>query len=97
MPYKDPVIRKQKARERWDIWAKRNRSKAAQRTKDWRNNNRNYWMWFQARKRAKEKGLEFNITVDDIVIPETCPVFDIPLMPNPKEGVLGNTLLLLIE
>lgn len=28
-----------------------------------------------ARKRAKNRGLEFNICIDDVVIPEFCPVF----------------------
>ena len=32
-----------------------------------------------ARKRAKEKGLEFSITADDISIPDICPVLGIPL------------------
>ena len=32
-----------------------------------------------ARKRAKEKGLEFSITADDISIPDICPVLRIPL------------------
>ena len=32
-----------------------------------------------ARKRAKDKGLEFSITHEDILIPEICPVLGIPL------------------
>jgi hypothetical protein len=32
-----------------------------------------------AKQRAKIKGHEFSITVDDIVIPETCPVLGIKL------------------
>jgi hypothetical protein len=33
-----------------------------------------------AKSRAKEKNLEFNITVEDIVIPEKCPLLGIELM-----------------
>jgi hypothetical protein len=48
-----------------------------------------------ARSRAKKKGLEFTITVDDIVIPERCPVFDYPLirMPGHKMGPIHTATL----
>lgn len=32
-----------------------------------------------ARKRAKDKGIDFSITVEDIYIPDVCPVLGIPL------------------
>lgn len=32
-----------------------------------------------ARYRAKKKGIEFDLTVDDLVIPAFCPVLGIPL------------------
>lgn len=31
-----------------------------------------------AKRRAAEKGIEFDLTIDDIVIPEVCPVLGIP-------------------
>jgi hypothetical protein len=37
-----------------------------------------------AKSRAKRLGLEFNLTLDDIIIPEKCPVFGITL--EKKEG-----------
>lgn len=40
---------------------------------------REWRMWYQAKKRAQKLGLPFNITVDDIVIPETCPILGITL------------------
>lgn len=33
----------------------------------------------QAKRRAAAKGLEFNLTKDDIIIPEVCPVLGIPI------------------
>jgi hypothetical protein len=33
-----------------------------------------------ARKRARQNGLEFSISITDIVVPETCPIFGIPLI-----------------
>jgi len=40
-------------------------------------------LWEWAKSRAKKKGVEFTMTVDDIVIPERCPVFDYPLIRMP--------------
>lgn len=36
-------------------------------------------MWKSAYNRAKTKGIEFNIEESDIIIPERCPLLDIPL------------------
>ena len=33
-----------------------------------------------AKKRAKKKGLEFNIDESDFIVPERCPILDIPLI-----------------
>jgi hypothetical protein len=38
-----------------------------------------------ARSRAKRRNIPFNLTIEDIVIPEVCPVLGIPLTRN-----LGN-------
>jgi hypothetical protein len=53
--------------------------KRLQRGRDWRKENLAKDMWFQARKRALLKGLEFNLEVTDIIIPEVCPVLGIKL------------------
>lgn len=37
------------------------------------------FMWRDAKKRAKEKQLAFDIDVADIAIPDTCPVLGIPV------------------
>jgi hypothetical protein len=42
-----------------------------------------YGMWNRAHKRAVKKGLEFTIKVEDIVIPERCPLLGVVLK---KEG-----------
>lgn len=41
-----------------------------------------------ARARAKKRGLEFNITIEDIPIPNVCPLLYIPLFPS--EGKMSN-------
>lgn len=35
-----------------------------------------------AKVRATKRGLPFDLTIDDIVIPERCPILDIPLIPG---------------
>jgi hypothetical protein len=54
-------------------------------------------MWSRAKYRAKQKGLEFNITKEDIVIPDTCPLLGIPMQSasldriDPSKGYIkGN-------
>lgn len=39
-------------------------------------------MWRSAKRRARANGLDFSIVVEDITIPEVCPVLGIPLYPG---------------
>lgn len=49
-------------------------------------------IWERAKKRAKQKGWEFNLSVHDIPpIPENCPVLGIPLAPNDVAGPLDSS------
>jgi len=47
-------------------------------------------MWRRAANRAKEQQLAFDILVDDIVIPDVCPVLGIPLVINKGKSGGGN-------
>lgn len=49
------------------------------RNKEFRRNRTNEYILASARKRANKKGLDFDITLDDVVIPEVCPVLGIPI------------------
>ena len=35
---------------------------------------------YRAKQNSKDKGLEFNISVEDIIIPSHCPYLNIPLL-----------------
>ena len=37
-------------------------------------------LWSRAKYRAKQKGLDFTITKEDIVIPDTCPLLGTPMV-----------------
>lgn len=41
-------------------------------------------MLMGAKRRAKLKGLEFNLTKEDIIIPDKCPILEIPLFKGNK-------------
>lgn len=43
-------------------------------------------MWKAAEKRAKERGLDFNIEESDIVIPKICPILEVPLEFGTKDN-----------
>ena len=39
-----------------------------------------YYLWKAAKKRAKNRSLDFAIEVSDIIIPQLCPLLNIPLV-----------------
>lgn len=45
----------------------------------WRTLNPEAYLLHTAKSRAKKKGFEFDISIEDIIIPEICPVLGIPL------------------
>ena len=50
-------------------------------------------MLYAARSRAKKAEIEFNLTIEDIAIPEICPVLGIPLFARVNGGKVPPTLL----
>ena len=54
---------------------------------NWRYNNLEKYLLQNAKHRAKKTGLDFNLTIDDIVIPEVCPYLGVKLDPIFGKGV----------
>jgi len=54
--------------------------------RDWRARSQQYLMYTGAKCRAKRDSLEFNINKEDIIIPDVCPVLDIPIKRNEGSG-----------
>lgn len=49
-------------------------------------------IWEGAKKRAKENGVTFSLTIHDMPdVPDTCPVLGIPIRPNEKSGPLDSS------
>ncbi len=73
MPYKDPEMNRVYQRE----YARKSRLATPLRIKETKHKYRlahpERLMFNEAKLRAKKKGLEFSITVEDIHIPTTCP------------------------
>jgi hypothetical protein len=49
-------------------------------TEDWNDRHPQHVRLHSIKTRAKRKGLEFNLTPSDIVIPDVCPVLGIPII-----------------
>ena len=56
------------------------------------NSNKRYKIWCSAKKRAKAKGLDFNIELEDIPeIPKYCPVLGIEIKSNTTNAPLDSS------
>ena len=60
----------------------RDREKNLARVAKWRQDNYEYTILRDAKKRAAKKGLEFSIELSDIIVPEKCPLLGIVLFPK---------------
>jgi hypothetical protein len=67
-------------------WREANRERLNTYDKAWRRQNPARQLLQNARERARKQGLPFDLVVEDVVIPETCPVLGIPLF------ISGGTL-----
>jgi hypothetical protein len=62
----------------------KNGEKYRKRNREWNYQNPHKKMFMHARQRAERLGLEFNLTFDDIVIPEKCPLLGVSFIPGTK-------------
>jgi hypothetical protein len=64
----------------------KDKSNCKQYLRDWKDRNREKNLFQLAKHRALKKGIEFNIEVSDIIIPEICPILGLPI----KKAIDGN-------
>ena len=82
MPYKDPEKKK--------LNRKRYHLKNPSRSREYRFDNPERAVLWNARKNAKTKGVAFDLELSDIVIPNVCPALGIPIVKTSTEGI-GRT------
>lgn len=58
---------------------------AAKKHRERKENAPELYLWKYAKSRARQDNLEFNLEVEDIIIPERCPYFKTPFVMNDKQ------------
>lgn len=71
----DPEWLKQH-QEKGNAWRRANKERVKASYKKQKLQRPEAWLLKQAKRRAKEKSLEFTLTLEDIKIPEKCPIMD---------------------
>ena len=67
-------------------YREKNRDKFNEAQKTWGKNNPEKAILTKTKTRAKKNGTEFNIDINDIRIPEKCPILNIPIIREFKGG-----------
>lgn len=71
---------KQQAKAYYLQYREKNIDKMRQQSADYKKNNPEKFWLTQIKTRAKKRNLEFNLTEEDFVVPDICPVLSIPLV-----------------
>jgi hypothetical protein len=81
---------KDRPSEQWANLSEERREILKARTKAWRYKNPSRSIWMNVRLRAKAKDIPFDIEIEDIVIPEYCPVLGCKLKTGPGKLVANS-------
>jgi len=84
----------EKQREKAKRYYENNRDKVNERHKkwmsEWNKNNPKKAMFTRAQARARRKGIEFSISLEDIAIPTHCPIFGLPLFSSKEKKTINS-------
>ena len=90
MPYKDSEKKREHGRKYYEAnkekkreynreWYKANKEKRRQYNREYHEANVEMVMWHSCKKRAKKGGLPFDLTIEDLEVPEKCPILGLEL------------------
>jgi hypothetical protein len=65
-------------------WYKENQERIKTHAKKYRTENPNVIMYQRVKGRAKRMGIPFDLELEDIVIPDHCPIFNVPFVIGEK-------------
>lgn len=74
------VTRWEKYSETYKRYYRENRDEVLKKNKEWKEANPHKFLYNSARQRAKKHGIHFDLSSDDIVVPERCPILDVSLV-----------------
>lgn len=87
--HEDPEFR-QKVLEKGRQYYHENKSARDHAKQKWNEENREYVLWYTAKRRAIKAGVPFDIEPSDIVIPETCPMLGGPITTPSIDRVVNS-------
>ncbi|MGK8202902.1 hypothetical protein ACRS8P_29230 [Burkholderia cenocepacia] len=82
MPYKSQADQTAYAK----LWRANNPQKRAEQVRKYQEKNVAKLMFNRARARASDSGIEFSIDIEDVVVPDRCPILGIVLKRNVGGG-----------
>ena len=80
------AYRKEEKRQYTAQYIAENHEEQLTRQRTWDAKNPELKLWYGARRRAEANGAPFTIKVTDIIIPQVCPVFNVPLQKNTEHA-----------
>lgn len=80
--------KKEELKEKQRIYSATPEAKALQRQRDlrWRRKSFENYMWRSLKNRCKQETKDFNLDLEDIIIPEYCPYLQVPITKILGEG-----------
>lgn len=83
-------VEAQRKKEQRRTWFEAHRDEQRERNREWRVSNLPRYLLNQIRGRARRAGIPCDLTLEDIVIPEVCPVLGIPLVRGKGHSHAGS-------